>query len=114
MDGIKEITEKQTNNDAAALLTHVLNALSRNNRTKVIEEVRYLLADDGIAYLAVRRDLPGSGKLGMHQSLQNYVVLTLPSIFADAKLEIYKLAKDDSFEDKTRDFKSLRDRRRDR
>ena len=28
MDGIKEITEKQTNNDAAALLTHVLNALN--------------------------------------------------------------------------------------
>ena len=94
--------------------THVLNALSRNNRAKVIKEMRELLADEGIAYLSVRRDLPRYGKLGIHHSLQNYVVLILPSIFVDDKLEIYKMTKTAGFEDKTKDFKSLRDRRRDR
>jgi hypothetical protein len=106
--------EKPVGSYDTIVCTHVLNALSRNNRAKVIEEIRQLLAENGIAYLAVRRDLPITGKLGIHHSLQNYVVLTLPSSFADDKLELYKMTKTAMFEDKTKDFKSLRDRRRDR
>ena len=91
----------------------VLNALSRNNRTKVITRIRSLLATDGRAYLAVPRDLPVTGKLGMHHSLQNYVVLTLPSIYRDERLEIYEMTRTAEFEDKTKDYVSRRDRGRD-
>ena len=91
----------------------VLNALSRNNRAKVLARIRELLADDGHAYLAVARDLPVTGKLGIHHSLQNYVVLTLPSVFADETLEIYDMTKASRIEDLTRDYLSPRDRRRD-
>src|SRR4051794_41265829 len=65
--------------------TLVLNALSRNNRAKVLAHIQALLVEDGRAYLGVARDLPYTGKLGMHHSLQNYVVLTLPWVYADAQ-----------------------------
>jgi hypothetical protein len=91
--------------------TLVLNALSRANRARVLARIQALLDDSGQAYLGVARDLPRSGKLGMHHSLQNYVVLTLPSIYADERLEIYLLTKTATFEDKTRDYMSRRDRR---
>jgi hypothetical protein len=54
----------------------VLNVLSRNRRGEVIAEIRRLLTSDGCGYLAVPRNLPSSGKLGIHHSLQNFVVLT--------------------------------------
>lgn len=91
----------------------VLNALSRNNRAKVIARIRELLAAGGRAYLAVPRDLPVKGKLGMHHSLQNYVVLTLPSVYRDEHLEIYEMSKAAEFEDKTKDYVSRRDRGKD-
>lgn len=91
---------------------HVLNALTRNNRAKVLERIRGLLADDGRAYLAVRRDLPVTGKLGIHHSLQNYVVLTLLSVYSDDKLEIYVMTATAQFDDRTVDYASPRDRRR--
>lgn len=91
----------------------VINALSRNNRAKVFARVRELLAADGRAYFAVPRDIPRTGKLGINHSLQNYVVLTLPSIHADDALEIYEMTKDAEIEDKTRDYISPRDKRRD-
>lgn len=92
---------------------YVLNALSRNNRVKLIGQLRELLAESGRAYLAVTRDLPLTGKLGIHHSLQNYVVLTLPSVYADSKMEIYEMRKNSEFRDLTKDFVSRRDRRRD-
>lgn len=92
----------------------VLNALSRNNRSKVIGRIRELLTDTGRAYLAVARDLPRTGKLGVNHSLQNYVILTLPSIYLDQHLEIYQMSKTTEFHDKTQDFVSRRDQRRDR
>src|SRR5262245_20569322 len=63
--------------------TLVLNALSRNNRAKVLTRLQELLTAEGIAYLGVARNVPVTGKLGVHHSLQNYVVLTLPLIFED-------------------------------
>jgi hypothetical protein len=89
----------------------VINALSRNNRAKAIEKIRSLLTEGGTAFLAVPRDLPVSGKLGIHHSLQNYIVLTLPSIYADKQFEIYVLKKTSKFEDKTREYLTPRDRR---
>ena len=90
--------------------TLVLNALSRNNRAKVLARIQALLTEDGRAYLGVARDLPATSKLGMHHSLQNYVVLTLPSVYADTQLEIYWLSKTAAFADTTRDYMSRRDR----
>jgi len=90
---------------------NVLNALSRNNRHKVIGKIRDLLTDDGTAFLAVPRNIPKTGKLGIHHSLQNYVVLTLPSFHCDEKLEIYQLTKESSFKDKTKEYMSPRDKR---
>jgi hypothetical protein len=90
----------------------VLNALSRANRARVIERIRALLAAHGRAYLAVARDLPITGKLGMHHSLQNYVVLTLPVVFENQRIAIYALDRQAVLEDKTRDYLSRRDRRR--
>jgi ATP adenylyltransferase len=91
--------------------TLVLNALSRRNRTLVLGRVRELLADDGQAFFAVARDLPVTGKLGMHHSMQNYVVLTLPVVYEDERIAIYRLTPADAFEDRTRDYLSPRDRR---
>jgi SAM-dependent methyltransferase len=94
--------------------TLVLNALSRNNRGKALTKIRDLLAPDGVAYLGVARNIPITGKMGVHHSLQNYVVLTLPGVFADQQLEIYACRSDSVFKDKTKDYASRRDRLRDR
>jgi len=66
---------------------------------------------------AVKRDRPSQAAevlVGIHHGLQNYVVLTLPSIFAAADLEIYELRRDSEFKDRTKDYVSRRDRRRDK
>jgi len=95
------------------LCTLVLNVLSRNNRAKVLSRIQSLLCDGGHAYLAVSRNIPVTGKLGINHTLQNFVVLTLPSVFSDDKLEIYDMEKHNVFEDKTKDHISMRDKRRD-
>lgn len=92
----------------------VVNALSRNNRAKVFSEIKAKLKEDGKAYIAVPRDIPVTGKLGMHHSLQNYVVLSLPSVYLDKKFEIYEMGLNSEIEDKSKDFMSLRDKRRSR
>ncbi len=89
----------------------VANALSRNNRSAVISEIQELLAEDGVAYLAVPRNLPVEGKLGINHSLQNYVVLTLPLIHESDEFAIYELRKRDRPRDKTVEYMTPRDRR---
>jgi SAM-dependent methyltransferase len=96
------------------ICTLVLNALSRNNRAKALEKIRRLLATNGIGYLGVARNVPVTGKMGVHHSLQNYVVLSLPLVFEDEMLAIYAFRKADEVKDKTKDHVSSRDRRRDR
>ena len=96
------------------LCTLVLNALSRNNRAKAIERMRVLLTEQGIAYFGVARNLPVTGKMGVHHSLQNYVVLTLPCLFEDDQLAIYEFRKTSIYTDKTKEYASRRDRFRDR
>jgi hypothetical protein len=55
----------------------------------------------GGARVDLARALAG---VGPRRRIQNYVVLTLPSIFADDEEEIYQLAKDAVFEDRTCEF----------
>lgn len=95
------------------LCTLVLNVLSRRNRAAVIDRIRALLADDGRAYLAVARNLPPGGKLGVRHCPMSRVVLALPLIFEDADLAVYEMTPSAVVEDHTRDHASRRDRRRD-
>ena len=101
----------QGNFDTVVCLS-VVNALTSNNRAMVITTIQQLLTEKGNAYLSVPRDLPKTGKLGMHHSLQNYVVLTLPCVYCDDKFEIYHLTKQSVFKDKTKEYFSARDKRR--
>jgi hypothetical protein len=86
------------------IVNHVANMLTRKSRTQLFETVNALLAEGGSAYISVARNIPVSGKPGPRRRIQNYVVLTLPSVFTDAKEEIYCLAKDAVFEDRTQEL----------
>lgn len=72
---------------------NVISAVSEDNQRKIIEEIRSVLAPDGIAYISVPRNLPKQGKLsGYHRRPQRYVILNEPSIYhLPQKYEIYKL-----------------------
>lgn len=103
------------------ICSNVINALSRRNRHKVIDKIKALLKGKGshylpgMAYLTVPRNIPKTGKLGIHHSLQNYVVLTLPTHMGShetgGKFEIYQLTKGAKFKDKTKEFLTARDKR---
>jgi hypothetical protein len=86
------------------IVNHVANVLTRESRAELLRSVDLLLASDGVAYISVARNIPTSGKAGPRRRIQNYVVLTLPSVFADGDEEIYQLAKGGLFEDRTQEF----------
>jgi hypothetical protein len=86
------------------VVNHVVNILTRASRGQLLQTINALLAPGGTAYISVARNIPVSGKPGPRRRIQNYVILTLPSIFADDEEEIYGLAKDAVFEDRTREF----------
>jgi hypothetical protein len=83
------------------VVNHVANILTRASRESLFQAVNALLAPGGTAYISVARNIPLSGKQGPRRRIQNYVVLTLPTIFADDEEEIYGLAKDTVFKDRT-------------
>jgi ATP adenylyltransferase len=57
------------------LAVYVLNVNPPSEWPGIVERVRALLRKDGIAYFAVRRDLPKSGR-----GVQTYVELELPIV----------------------------------
>jgi hypothetical protein len=83
---------------------HVANMLTWRSRRALFDEIRALLTPRGKAYISVSRKIPIDGKLAMRKRIQNYVVLTLPSVFCDEELEIYRLDPDRAFEDLTREI----------
>ncbi len=83
---------------------HVANMLTRASRRALFRALRGLLAPHGKAYLSVSRKIPQGGKVALRKRIQNYVVLTLPSLFRDGELEIYRLEADSAFEDLTREI----------
>ena len=95
------------------LCTLVLNVLSRRVRARVLDRIRALLADDGRAYLAVARNVPLGGKLGVRHCVQSHVVLDLPLVHDDADVAVYAMTTSAVVEDRTRDHASRRDHRRD-
>ena len=86
------------------LVNHVANMLTRSSRQELFQAVNALLGPRGMAYVSVARNIPARGKAGLRRRIQNYVVLTLPSVFRDEEEEIYRLDKDAAFEDRTREF----------
>lgn len=89
------------------VVNHVVNILTRGSREALFAEIRNLLADDGVAYISVARNIPTAGKAGPRKRIQNYVVLTLPTVFADNEEEIYRMEKKAPFEDRTREYEKL-------
>ena len=97
-------TARPTGHYDTIIVNHVANVLTRDSRAELFRAVNALLAPGGVTYVSVARNIPASGKPGPRRRIQNYVVLTLPSVFADGEEEIYRLAKDVVFEDRTREF----------
>ena len=83
---------------------HVAHMLTRASRHKLFGVIVALLAPQGTAYLSVSRKLPAAGKLGIRKRIQNYVVLTLPSVFRDGEVEVYRLESSSLFEDLTQEI----------
>jgi SAM-dependent methyltransferase len=86
------------------ICNHVANMLTRKSRQELFQTLRDLLAPGGKAYIAVSRKIPKEGKMALRKRIQNYVVLTLPSLFRDDELEIYCLEKESAFDDVTQEI----------
>jgi 2-polyprenyl-3-methyl-5-hydroxy-6-metoxy-1,4-benzoquinol methylase len=83
---------------------HVANMLTRASRHRLFHDLAALLAPGGKAYVSVSRKIPVRGKIALRKRIQNYVVLTLPSVFRDDELEIYRLEAGGTFGDRTQDI----------
>jgi hypothetical protein len=84
---------------------NVLNVVSSKIRDEIITNIQELLNAEGIAYLVCPRNIPIKGKYSnFERRPQNYVILTLPSIYKDKNLEIYELKKKSIYEDKTKNI----------
>ncbi|MFO0952456.1 MAG: hypothetical protein U0835_15170 [Isosphaeraceae bacterium] len=88
------------------VVNHVANILTRSSRAALLARVDALLTAGGAAFVSVARNIPVSGKAGARRRIQNYVVLTLPSVFADDEEEIYRLDCRAAYEDRTVEFES--------
>ena len=81
---------------------NVLNVVSKKIRLEIITNIQELLNDTGIAYLCVPRNVPIKGKYsGFERRPQNYVVLTLNTVYTDKSIQIYELHKHSVYDDKT-------------
>jgi hypothetical protein len=81
---------------------NVLNVVSSKIRKEIITNIQELLEPSGTAYLVIPRNIPIKGKYSnFERRPQNYVILTLNSIYKDKHLEIYELKKDSIYMDKT-------------
>lgn len=58
----------------------VMNVLSLDKRNAVLEDIKTFLASDGVAYLAVRRDIKKEG-LTLSGTEQYNVILNLPLVY---------------------------------
>jgi ATP adenylyltransferase len=83
---------------------HVANMLTRDRRRELFKVIQALLAQQGKAYVSVSRKIPRTGKIALRKRIQNFVVLTLPSLFCDDELEIYRLDPGSPFEDRTQEI----------
>lgn len=71
---------------------YVLNVVDPSEVVVILSKIRHLLADNGVAYLTVRRDIVREG----HTSKGTYqynVKLNLPIVKENSRYCIYKLSK---------------------
>jgi len=81
---------------------NVLNVVSKKIRKEIIQNMQELLEEDGIGYLCVPRNIPIKGKYsGFERRPQNYVILSLHSIYKDKHIEIYELKNNSTYIDST-------------
>ena len=91
-----------TKNYKSIVCINVLNVVSSKIRKEIITNIQSLLENDGTAYLCCPRNIPIKGKYSNFQRRpQNYVILSLDSIYKDKNLEIYKLDKNSVYKDTT-------------
>ena len=83
---------------------HVANMLTRDSRQELFRALQARLRPQGKAYVSVSRKIPKAGKVALRKRIQNYVVLTLPSLFRDDELEIYRLETGGDFKDRTQEI----------
>lgn len=83
---------------------HVLNMLTQKSRSEAIRRIQNLLSQCGTAFLIVPRNIPSEGKVALRKRIQNYVILSLPTVYVDGKLEIYQLRKTSRYEDLTNEI----------
>lgn len=93
------------------LCNHVLNMLTRASRHSALNQIQDLLTETGVTWLIVPRNIPRIGKLAVRKRIQNYVVLSLPSAYADEALEIYRMTATARFEDQTEEIERRLNRR---
>lgn len=93
--------EQPTGKFDTIICNHVLNMLTRSSRRSALHAIRGLLSPTGIAWLIVPRNIPRAGKVALRRRIQNFVQLSLPSVYADERLEIYRMDLCTGFEDKT-------------
>jgi len=93
------------------LCNHVLNMLTRASRHAALAHIQELLTETGVAWLIVPRNIPRIGKLAMRKRIQNFVVLSLPSVYADEALEIYRMTANAEIEDTTEEMERRLNRR---
>ena len=86
------------------IVNHVANILTRKSRVDLFDRVRELIAPSGSVYISVPRNIPEEGKHGPRKRLQNFVILDLPSIYLDDKMEIYRWSGGKPFKDRTSEF----------
>lgn len=77
------------------LCNYVLNVLEAEYETFIIEDIKNLLSEQGIAYITVRRDLKKEGyrKKGKGTTYQRNVILNSEVLKENSNYCIYKLKK---------------------
>jgi len=71
---------------------YVLNVLEPDKEDEILEYIKSLLTEKGIAYLAVRRDIKKEG-FTAHHTYQRNVILSLPVLVENSRFCIYQLDK---------------------
>ena len=69
---------------------YVLNVVPENMQKRIIRHIRFLLKPNGVAYIAVRRDLPRAGRKGRSVE-QRYVELDFPVYSETSTYAIYQV-----------------------
>ena len=80
------------------ICNYVLNVLEPYKWSDVIDDIKSLLNDNGVAYICVRRDVKEEGyrKHGKGLTYQVNVILDLEKLVENTKYCIYKLTRDEN------------------